>query len=1255
MQELGELRGAIKRYHRSSEEEVLKRLMPLAQSDAEAIERIQSRALSLSRQVREIASGESGVQALLNEYDLSSEEGIVLMCLAEALLRVPDNDTADKLIQDKILKGDWAANLESQDSFFVHASAWGLLLTGKVVGFNRSESNRSLLGLGKVVGRLGEPVIRVAMRQAMRIMGTQFVLGQTIAEACANAAPQEQRGYRYSYDMLGEASRTQAAADEYLQSYEDAINEIGRLSENRDHLDGPGISIKLSALHPRYDYANRERVYAELFPRLKQLVLLAKSYDIGVSIDAEEADRLELSLDLIERMYTDPELGDWGGFGVVVQAYQKRALDLVQWLVALARQEKRQLMVRLVKGAYWDAEIKHAQLEGLSGYPVFTRKATTDISYRACARVLLENRDVVYPQFATHNANSVSAILEIAGDHEAYEFQRLHGMGDELYDSLMADIKIPCRIYAPVGEHEDLLAYLVRRLLENGANTSFVNKIVDDSVPLETLVADPVAKATAWSQAHNPGIVLPADIYGAERRNSAGIDLSDESQHLELHDAIESWTAAAVEGAGKHLSVSREHAVHNPAKTSECLGYIALAEQEDCEHALVRSESARSDWSATSAEDRAKILCRFADALQAQEHKFIALCVKEAGKTINDGVGEVREAIDFCRYYAAQAKGLETRHPQLEALGTVLCISPWNFPLAIFLGQVTAALATGNCVIAKPAEQTSLVALSAARLLSECGLPEHVLQVVCARGVVAGDHLVPDARINAVMFTGSTATAQLIARRLADRPGPRVALVAETGGQNCMIADSTALTEQLVDDVISSGFQSAGQRCSALRVLYVQDDAAGKTIDMIAGAMQQLGIGDPSDLTTDVGPVIDQRALHALHSHVDYMDGLCAGGKARLVYECELGEQCSQGSFFAPRLYEIDSIDLLRGEVFGPVVHVVRYRSNEFDKVLEAVNSTGFGLTFGVHSRIDANCDKAARRVDAGNVYVNRNTIGAVVGVQPFGGHGLSGTGPKAGGPSYLYRLLRHKSTDSAVLLNSSLPQVFSHTAGTTHVSKELQIQKNDLLKRQSLWAAKPMAARWDIVQQALRDCDVSDAEWSRLSALVQYALLELDEPLEMKGPTGEQNLLSHIPRGLLCALSAGTGDELLPSVCMALVLGNVVLASVSAGAQPRPADLALQSISDKCYVVCELNNAADLAGFVALPAMNGLLSNVTGEQLSDLERQLRRRDGALLALINEPLGEPLLRRLVLEKHVSTDTTASGGNASLLALGEDSD
>lgn len=1252
MQIVDELRGAIKRYHRSSEEEVLARLMPLAQSDLEATERIQSRALSLSRQVRDIASGESGVQALLNEYDLSSEEGIVLMCLAEALLRVPDNDTADKLIQDKILKGDWAANLDSQDSFFVHASAWGLLLTGKVVGFNRSDGKRSLLGLGKVVGRLGEPVIRVAMRQAMRIMGTQFVLGQTIAEACANAAPQERRGYRYSYDMLGEASRTQAAADEYLQSYQDAINEIGRLSENRNHLQGPGISIKLSALHPRYDYANRDRVHAELFPRLKQLVLLAKSYDIGVSIDAEEADRLELSLELIERVYTDPELGDWGGFGVVVQAYQKRALDVVHWLVALARQEQRGLMLRLVKGAYWDAEIKHAQLEGSSGYPVFTRKATTDISYRACARVLLENRDVIYPQFATHNANSVSAILEIAGDHEGYEFQRLHGMGDELYDSLMADIAIPCRIYAPVGEHEDLLAYLVRRLLENGANTSFVNKIVDDSVPLEALVADPVAKALAWSQAQNPGIVLPADIYGEERRNSAGIDLSDETEHQQLAHNVESWAAAAVRAAYEHQVANKEQPVCNPANTTECIGYITLAEQEDCELALSRSEQARAAWSVTTASERASILCRFADALQAKEHEFIALCAKEAGKTLNDGVGEVREAIDFCRYYASQAEFIAKRHPELEALGSVLCISPWNFPLAIFLGQVTAALATGNCVIAKPAEQTSMVALRATALLNESGLPEDVLQVVCARGAVAGEFLVPDARINAVMFTGSTATAQLIAQRLADRPGPRVPLVAETGGQNCMIADSTALTEQLVDDVISSGFQSAGQRCSALRVLYIQDDAADKTIDMIAGAMQQLGIGDPSELNTDVGPVIDQRALQSLQRHVDYMEGLCAAGKARLVYECELGEQFAKGTFFAPRLYEIDSIHLLRGEVFGPVVHVVRYRSSELDKVLEAVNSTGFGLTFGVHSRIDANCDKAARNIDAGNIYINRNTIGAVVGVQPFGGHGLSGTGPKAGGPSYLYRLLVQKIDGSVASLDNDPVRKLTPAPGQVSISNERLAQQDSLLNSQKQWSAKSMAARWDIVQQALRDSDISDAHWSRMNELVQFALLELEEPREMKGPTGEKNTLSHNPRGLICSISS-EGGELMPSVCMALILGNVVLAGIPAGQQPRSAEQALQSITEDCFQISELKSGDDVTELLALPGMNGLLTNVAGDELANLERQLRRREGALLALVNEPLGEQLLRRLVLEKHVSTDTTASGGNASLLALGED--
>ncbi len=1227
--------------------------MPLAQGSAEATERIQNRALALSRQVREIASGESGVQALLNEYDLSSEEGIVLMCLAEALLRVPDDDTADQLIQDKILKGDWAANLDSQDSFFVHASAWGLLLTGKVAGFNRSDGKRSLLGLGKVVGRLGEPVIRLAMRQAMRIMGTQFVLGQTIAEACANAAPQEKRGYRYSYDMLGEASRTQDAADEYLQSYQDAIDEIGRLSQKRDHLQGPGISIKLSALHPRYEFANRERVHAELFPRLKQLVLRAKSYDIGVSIDAEEADRLELSLELIEKIYTDSELGDWGGFGVVVQAYQKRALDVVQWLVALARQQQRQLMIRLVKGAYWDTEVKHAQLEGLSGYPVFTRKATTDISYRACAKLLLANRGVVYPQFATHNANTVSAVLEIAGDHQGYEFQRLHGMGDELYNSLMTDIDVPCRIYAPVGEHEDLLAYLVRRLLENGANTSFVNKIVDDSVPLEALVADPIAKALEWSQAQNPGIALPADIYGEQRKNSTGIDLNDATAYQQLHQAIISWTQAAVEATKNHPSGGNQHPVCNPANSSECIGYLSLAGQEACEKALRQSENVRSDWSTTTVDTRAEILRRFADALQAHEHEFIALCTKEAGKTLVDGVGEVREAIDFCRYYASQAEIITRRHSELEALGTVLCISPWNFPLAIFLGQVTASLAAGNCVIAKPAEQTSLVALKAASLLSESGLPDDVLQVICASGAVAGEYLVPDPRIHGVMFTGSTATAQLIARSLADRPGPRIPLVAETGGQNCMIADSTALTEQLVDDVISSGFQSAGQRCSALRVLFIQDDAADASIEMIAGAMQQLAIGDPVYLNTDIGPVIDQRALQSLQRHVDYMEGLCAGGKARLVYRCELSEQCAKGTFFAPRLYEIDSIGLLRGEVFGPVVHVIRYAANEFDNVLEAVNSTGFGLTFGIHSRIDAHCEKAARCVDAGNIYINRNTIGAVVGVQPFGGHGLSGTGPKAGGPSYLYRLLKPASRREIAQPNFNLLDRLDETMNPAAASADLLRHQQKLLADQKTWAEKPMAARWDSLQQALRDCGITDAQWSRLNELVQLALLDFAEVQELIGPTGELNQLSHLPRGLLCALEASDEGELLMSVCMALVMGNAVLATVGKDETIGPAQQALMSISGCCFDVFELTSTADLAGLLDSPGIAGVLCNASDDQLAILERQLRRRKGALLALINEPLGETLLRRLVLEKHVSTDTTASGGNASLLALGED--
>ncbi len=1243
---LVDLRRSVRRYHRATDAEALERLLPLAQLEQPAVDRVQSLALALSERVRALAAGESGVQALLNEYDLNSEEGIVLMCLAEALLRIPDNETADQLIQDKILKGDWAANLESDDSFFVHASAWGLLLTGKVVGLNRPDERAGLFGLGKVVGRLGEPVIRAAMRQAMRIMGTQFVLGQSIEKACQNARNNEQRGYRYSYDMLGEASRTQETAEAYLTAYRRAIEHIGHVSTGRDCIEGPGISIKLSALHPRYEYANSQRVHAEMYPRLKELVLLARQFDIGVSIDAEEADRLELSLDLIERLLRDPDLGNWQGFGVVVQAYQKRALEVLRWLLELARVCQQRIMIRLVKGAYWDAEIKLAQVEGLAGYPVFTRKASTDASYRACARLLLENRDLVYPQFATHNANTVAAILEMAGEHDGFEFQRLHGMGDELYASLREKVAVPCRIYAPVGEHEDLLAYLVRRLLENGANTSFVNKILDDRVPLESLVADPVSKVRSWQAKAHPGILLPANIYGEKRLNSSGIDLQDAICHAELECSVAKWTEQLVQTAER---AQGEPSV-NPADTRQIIARVPFATPAELLACLHTAEQAFAGWSLSTASERATILRAFADKLQAHEAELISLCCKEAGKTLHDGVGEVREAIDFCRYYACQAEQMQADEPSLKPLGVVLCISPWNFPLAIFLGQLSAALAAGNTVLAKPAEQTCQVALRAGELLKASGLPEGVLQVVCARGIDTGEHLVGDERIQAVLFTGSTRTARWIAERLAQRPGRRIPLIAETGGQNCMLADTTALTEQLVDDVISSAFRSAGQRCSALRVLYIQEEAADSTIRMLAGAMAELSIGDPACLQTDVGPLIDEQARRALTEHQAYLDGLCVGGKARLVYACSLGSDCSNGTFFAPRLYEIDDISLLRGEVFGPVLHVIRYRASELSNVLEAINSTGFGLTAGVHSRIDLTCKRFSEQIRAGNIYVNRNTIGAIVGVQPFGGRGLSGTGPKAGGPSYLYRLCA-EPIDSPV---ESLPELFPDLAtieptACSPASMEDQIQGLHATAQQ--WRALTLETRCAALKNTCEQLPESGQLLTEINALYELAQMEYAAQ-QLLGPTGESNVLSVDPRGVLLALGPSQSPHSVRQIFASLLAGNAVLRCVPAESEPAIAASEFRFNPDIPFQNARLNSAAELLDVLLNHSIDGVVSHAADAELRGVDRALRQREGELLPLVTETRGLALLKRLVLERHVSTDTTASGGNASLLALGE---
>ncbi|MDL2356450.1 MAG: bifunctional proline dehydrogenase/L-glutamate gamma-semialdehyde dehydrogenase PutA, partial [Pseudomonadota bacterium] len=938
----------------------------------------------LVSQVREKRTRASGVDALMHEFSLSSEEGVALMCLAEALLRIPDSQTADRLIADKISKGDWRKHLGESPSLFVNAATWGLLITGKLVG----TSSETGLGsaLTKLIGKGGEPLIRKGVDLAMRMLGNQFVTGQTIAEALKNSRDNEARGYRYSYDMLGEAALTELDAQHYYASYETAIHAIGKASDGRGIKDGPGISVKLSALHPRYSRAQHARVMAELLPRVRSLVLLAKQYNIGINIDAEEADRLEISLDLMEALAFDVALAGFDGIGFVVQAYQKRCPFVIDFLADLARRSGRKFMVRLVKGAYWDAEIKRAQVDGMPGYPVYTRKVYTDVSYLTCAKKLLAASASLYPQFATHNAHSLAVIYTWAKQDgiSNYEFQCLHGMGETLYDQVVGkdNLDKACRIYAPVGSHETLLAYLVRRLLENGANSSFVNQIVDQNVSIESLIGDPFEAARTQGGTPHPAIALPRALFGHERRNSAGIDLTDEDVLTGLAAALaQPRTYDAAPLIHGRCGQSESHEIVNPAWHPDVVGHVHDATAADVDTALAAAEAYAMDWQTTAPSLRAAAIARTADLFEAHCHELMALAVREAGKSLPNAIAEVREAVDFLRYYAAQVHGT----PNVLALGPVTCISPWNFPLAIFTGQVAAALAAGNVVLAKPAEQTPLIAHRAVQLFHQAGIPAAALQLLPGRGEVVGAALTADARVRGVIFTGSTEVAQLINKTLAQRAVAEscdIPLIAETGGQNALIVDSSALPEQVVQDALSSAFDSAGQRCSALRVLFLQEEIADKTIRMLKGAMQELRVGNPDRLATDIGPVIDAEARDKLIAHIERTKR-----HAKSSFSLELPPGLTaHGTFVAPTLLEIGSLAELTQEVFGPVLHIIRYRRAALAQLVEDINASGFGLTLGVHSRIDETIDFIASRAHVGNIYVNRNIVGAVVGVQPFGG-----------------------------------------------------------------------------------------------------------------------------------------------------------------------------------------------------------------------------------------------------------------------------
>ena len=994
------------------ESQCLQSLVAEAIQSDEGRARIHFHATRLVEGVRARKPPLADMDTFLSEYSLSTREGVMLMCLAEALLRIPDTNTAESLIRDKIGGGDWQRHLGHSGAALVNASTWALMLSGRLVGLDEITGKGGLsAALRALAKRMGEPVVREALVQAMRIMGRQFVMGRTMPEALERARDYERQGYSFSYDMLGEGARGANDAERYFNAYVDAITAIGAASAGRGPIDGPGISVKLSALHPRFSFAQRHILPHELAPRLAELCRLAHQAGIGLTIDAEESDRLEPMLDVFAALFADPGLAGWEGFGLAVQAYQKRAMPLIDWLAGLSASQGRRIMVRLVKGAYWDTEIKRAQERGLSTYPVFTRKSATDVSYLACAHRMLAAGAAFYPQFATHNAHTVAAVAEMAGNRRRtdWEFQRLHGMGDGLYEQVLAEH--PCRVYAPVGSHEDLLPYLVRRLLENGANTSFVNRVADRTVPVSEVVADPVVKLESPPQSILP---LPAELFGPERRNSQGWDLTDPLSVTRLDAALESAATRIYQAvpiiAGNEILAGPTVNQLSPADLQHVVGRVTLAAPQDAAHAVGIAHTAARNWERLGAERRASILEAAADAFEQNSPELIWLIVAEAGKTIPDAVAEVREAVDFLRYYAAQARALfgssmtlpgvtgEANTQSLHGRGVFVCISPWNFPLAIFTGQVAAALAAGNAVVAKPAEQTPLIAASATRFLHQAGVPVDVLNLLLGDGRL-GAELVGQPGIAGIAFTGSMPTARAIQRVLAKGQGPIIPLIAETGGINAMVVDSSALPEQVVDDVIASAFLSAGQRCSSLRLLLLQDDIHDRIVTLLTEAAAELVIGDPRLLNTDIGPIIDGPSRAALDEHCRLMET-----HGRMLFRCRLPVSTRGGIFFAPCAIALDRPDSLTKEAFGPILHVVRWKSADLDSVLDAVAANGSGLTLGIHSRIDSFVQHVRDRLPVGNTYVNRSMIGAMVGCQPFGGEGLSGTGPKSGGPHTLLR-----------------------------------------------------------------------------------------------------------------------------------------------------------------------------------------------------------------------------------------------------------
>lgn len=1163
-------RNAIRHALMLNEPDALKRFESWTPSDTTR-QSISNSATQLIEQVR--ASRQNNLmESMLAEYGLSTEEGVALMCLAEAMLRVPDSETMDALIEDKVADANWASHRGQSPSSFINASTWGLMLTGKLL--SDQDSSGVMKHVRSLIKRMSEPVIRTVVGEMLKRLGSQFVLGQTIDEAMKIAAKQEAKGYTYSYDMLGEGAKTFADAERYERSYRDTILAITPFCTHAKVADNPGISVKLSALYPRYEFAQHDEVMRVMVPKVIELARLAAQANMGFNIDAEEVDRLDLSLDIIQAILADESLENWQGLGVVVQAYGKRAPEVLDWLYALATQLDRHIMVRLVKGAYWDAEIKRVQVQGLSAFPVYTQKVHTDIAYLSCAQKLLTMTDRIYPQFATHNAHSISAILKFVSDQSSpvdYEFQRLHGMGEALHDVVLQQYKTHCRIYAPVGPHQNLLAYLVRRLLENGANGSFVHQLADERIPAHTVATDPWDRLSQTQSLANAHIRSAEHLFEPQRANSHGIDITDPLALVQLanqRDPVKAQLFGQV-GVGQ--------AIINPSDLSDTVGWVLQADTETIQSAIARAHAAQPAWARTPVSERATCINRFADLMEAHAPQLYGILAREAGKTLADAVAEVREAVDFCRYYAAQSH----HYAQASPRGVISCISPWNFPLAIFSGQIVAALVTGNAVLAKPAEQTPIIAQYAVDLMHQAGVPQDVVQLLCGDGSTVGAALTADSRIAGVCFTGSGVTAKRIQTSMVAHLAADAMLIAETGGLNAMMVDSSALPEQVVRDVIASAFQSAGQRCSALRVLYVQEDVAEGVVEMIQGAMDTLHIGNPWDLSTDVGPVIDAQAQAELMGYLDECER-----QGRLMKRLPVP---NSGHFVTPAMVHVSGIEDMGKEMFGPILHVATFKANEWAQVVERINTKGYGLTLGVHSRIDGRVDTVCQDAHVGNIYVNRNQIGAVVGSQPFGGHGLSGTGPKAGGCLYLSRFVKGLS----------------------------DIKMMDSIK----------ADRIARISAVLKPAD--QVVWAQAIHICQSLNFSTQH---LPGPTGELNEYQIIPRGTVLCLGGSEPQDLLLQVLIAGVCGNQV------------------RVIDSASWVFELAQVMDLTlvkdwRVSEVDAVAYFGHDSTAQSL--LQKLIV--DERVIPLISQPEQVSLW---VHEKHVCTDTTAAGGNATLLAQAE---